>query len=161
MNAMQIIEGHTQHDRSPIAIVMSRFNGFIVDNLLKGALDGFKRHGVVASEIVVVRVPGAFELPLAAQNLAMQKKYSGILALGCVIRGATPHFDYVAGECLKGLHQVSLTHNLPIIMSVLTTDTIDQAIERAGAKAGNKGAEGACALLEMIDLLKKLPHEKK
>jgi 6,7-dimethyl-8-ribityllumazine synthase len=106
-------------------------------------------------------VPGALELPLAAQQLAKQQKYAGILALGCVIRGETPHFEYVSVESIKGLHQVSLSHHLPIIMSVLTTDTVEQAINRAGAKSGNKGAEGAFALLEMIDLLKKLPYEKK
>jgi 6,7-dimethyl-8-ribityllumazine synthase len=158
---MQIIEGHTQHHNQPIAIVMSRFNSLVVDNLLKGALDSFKRHGVVAADIMIVRVPGAMELPIAVQNIAVQKKYSGILALGCVIRGETPHFEYVAGECIKGIQQVSLNHNIPVIMGVLTTDTVEQALDRAGAKSGNKGAEGAYALLEMIDLLKKLPNEKK
>ncbi len=161
MNVMQIIEGHTQHHNQPIAIVMSRFNSLVVDNLLKGALDSFKRHGVVAADIMIVRVPGAMELPIAVQNIAVQKKYSGILALGCVIRGETPHFEYVAGECIKGIQQVSLNHNIPVIMGVLTTDTVEQALDRAGAKSGNKGAEGAYALLEMIDLLKKLPNEKK
>lgn len=161
MNVMQIIEGHTQHHNQPIAIVMSRFNSLIVDNLLKGALDSFKRHGVVAADIAVIRVPGAMELPIAIQNIAAQKKYAGILALGCVIRGETPHFDYVAGECIKGIHQVALNYNIPVIVGVLTTDTVEQAMDRAGAKSGNKGADGACALLEMIDLLKKLPNEKK
>jgi 6,7-dimethyl-8-ribityllumazine synthase len=161
MNAMQIIEGHTQHHNQPIAIVMSRFNSVIVDNLLKGALDAFKRHDVVAADIAIIRVPGALELPIAVQNVAEQKKYAGILALGCVIRGETPHFEYVASESIKGLHQISLAYNLPIIIGVLTTDTVDQAIDRCGAKSGNKGTEGACALLEMIDLLKKLPNEKK
>lgn len=161
MNAMQIIEGHTHHHNEPIAIVMSRFNNLIVDNLLKGALDAFKRHGVVAADLSVIRVPGALELPLAVQTIAAQKKYAGILALGCVIRGETPHFEYVAGESIKGLHQISLAYNVPIIMSVLTTDTVEQALDRAGSKSGNKGADGACALLEMIDLLKKLPNEKK
>ncbi len=161
MNAMQIIEGHNQNPNQPIAIVMSRFNSLIVDNLLKGALDEFKRHGVVASELTVIRVPGALELPIAVQSIAAQKKYAGILALGCVIRGDTPHFEYVASESIKGLHQISLAHDLPVIMSVLTTDTVEQALDRAGGKSGNKGAEGANALLEMIDLLKKLPHEKK
>jgi 6,7-dimethyl-8-ribityllumazine synthase len=161
MHAMQIIEGHNQHPDKPVAIVMSRFNSLVVDNLLRGALDAFKRHGVVASEIAIIRVPGAFELPLTVQQIAAQKKYAGILALGCVIRGETPHFEYVAGECIKGLHQISLAHQLPIIMSVLTTDTVEQALDRAGGKAGNKGADGAIALLEMIDLLKKIPHEEK
>ena len=161
MNIMQFIEGHATTDHSPIAIIASRFNGYIVDSLLKGAIDSFKRHGVVAADLTIVRCPGALELPLIAQNMAAQNKYAGILALGCVIRGATPHFEYVASESIKGLHQISLAYNVPIIMGVLTTDTTDQAIERAGAKSGNKGAEGACALLEMIDLLKKLPHEKK
>lgn len=161
MNAMQIIEGYTHGHNLPVAIVMSRFNSFIVDNLLKGALDSFKRHGTVAADITVVRVPGAMELPLAVHNVAAQKKYAGILALGCVIRGETPHFDYVAGECIKGIQQASIHHNVPVICSVLTTDTVEQAIDRAGAKSGNKGAEGACALLEMIDLLKKLQYEKK
>lgn len=161
MNIMQIIEGYTQHPNSPIAIVMSRFNSVIVDNLLKGALDSFKRHGIVASEIAVIRVPGALELPFTVNLIAAQKKYSGILALGCVIRGETPHFEYVASECIKGLSQVAMNHQIPVITGVLTTDTVEQALDRAGAKAGNKGAEGACALLEMIDLIKKLSHEKK
>lgn len=161
MNVMQIIEGHNLHPNLPIAIVMSRFNSLIVDNLLKGALDTFKRHGVVAAEIAVIRVPGALELPLAVQTIAAQKKYAGILALGCVIRGETPHFEYVACESIKGIQHISLAHDLPIITSVLTTDTVEQALDRAGGKSGNKGADGAIALLEMIDLLKKLPHEKK
>jgi 6,7-dimethyl-8-ribityllumazine synthase len=137
-------------------IVLSRFNHFIGDRLLEGALDALIRHGVDSAAIEVVRVPGAFEMPLALQAMAESKKYDALIALGAVIRGATPHFEYVAGECAKGVSGVQAKHGLPVAFGVLTVDTIEQAIERAGTKAGNKGAEAAVTALEMVNLLKKL-----
>ena len=139
-----------------IAIVAGRFNSFIVDHLLAGAVDTLVRHGVEAKTIDVVHTPGAFEIPLAAQSLAATKQYDGIIALGCVIRGATPHFDYVAGECAKGIAAVALKFDLPIAFGVLTVDNIEQAVERAGTKAGNKGVEAAMSVLEMVSLFKRL-----
>lgn len=139
-----------------IAIVAGRFNSFIVDHLLAGAVDTLVRHGVEAKTIDVVHTPGAFEIPLAAQRLAATKQYDGIIALGCVIRGATPHFDYVAGECAKGIAAGALKFDLPIVFGVLTVDNIEQAVERAGTKAGNKGVEAAMSVLEMVSLFKRL-----
>ena len=139
-----------------IALLVSRFNSFIVDSLLQGALDTLKRHGAQERDLVIVRVPGAFEMPLAAQRLAASKRYDAIIALGAVIRGGTPHFEYVAGECTKGLSTVSMQHDIPVAFGVLTVDTIEQAIERAGTKAGNKGAEAAMSTIEMINLLRGL-----
>lgn len=139
-----------------IAVVAGRFNSFIVDHLLAGAVDTLVRHGVEAKTIDVVQTPGAFEIPLAAQRLAATKQYDGIIALGCVIRGATPHFDYVAGECAKGIAAVALKFDLPIAFGVLTVDNIEQAVERAGTKAGNKGVEAAMSVLEMVSLFKRL-----
>lgn len=139
-----------------IAVVAGRFNSFIVDHLLAGAVDTLVRHGVEAKTIDVVHTPGAFEIPLAAQRLAATKQYDGIIALGCVIRGATPHFDYVAGECAKGIAAVTLKFDLPIAFGVLTVDNIEQAVERAGTKAGNKGVEAAMSVLEMVSLFKRL-----
>ncbi len=126
-----------------VAIVAGRFNEYIVDSLVKGATDTLVRQGVKPSQITLVQVPGCYELPLAAQRLARSGKYDAIVALGAVIRGATPHFDYVAGECASGLARVSLAEDLPVSFGVLTTETIEQAIERAGTKAGNKGADAA------------------
>lgn len=139
-----------------IALVATRFNDFIVDSLIGGARDTLVRHGVEDASLTLVRVPGSWELPLVTDRLARSGDYDGILALGCVIRGGTPHFEYVAGECAKGLGQVSQQRDVPVSFGVLTTDTIEQAIERAGTKAGNKGAESAMALLEMISLLRRL-----
>ena len=139
-----------------IVLLVSRFNSFIVDSLLQGALDTLKRHGAQERDLVIVRVPGAFEMPLAAQHLAASKRYDAIIALGAVIRGGTPHFEYVAGECTKGLSTVSMKHDIPVAFGVLTVDTIEQAIERAGTKAGNKGAEAAMSTIEMINLLRGL-----
>ena len=157
MSELVRLQGETQAKGIKLAIVVSRFNEYIVDSLLKGALDALQRVGGVAkSDITVIEVPGAFEIPLAVQKLARSKKYEAILALGCVIRGATPHFDYVAGECSHGLSRVALDEGVPIGFGVLTTDTIEQAIERAGTKAGNKGADCAMTVLEMINLLKKI-----
>ena len=137
-------------------IVAARFNDFIVESLVRGALDALKRHGASEQNIAVVRVPGAFELPLTARKLAQTKRYQAIIALGAVIKGATPHFDYVCGECASGLSKVGQETGIPVSFGVLTTDTIEQAIERAGTKAGNKGADAALVALEMANLLIKL-----
>lgn len=154
-NNIQVIEGYLQVTSKPkIAILAARFNGLIVENLINGAMDGLLRHGVAEADIHLYRVPGAYELPLLAQKVA--KNYDGCIALGAVIRGATSHFDYVAGECAKGLTQVSLALNKPIMFGVLTTDTIEQAIERAGTKAGNKGFDAALNLIEMLNLFSKI-----
>ncbi len=153
MSTLRTIEGGLNIEGGRFAILVTRFNSFISESLLKGALDGLKRHGVKDEEIHIVRVPGAFELPLVAQKLATSERYDAIIALGAVIRGATPHFDYVASETTKGLASVSLDFGLPVIFGVLTTDTIEQAIERAGTKAGNKGFEAAMTAIEMVNLL--------
>lgn len=147
------IEGNFQATDACYAIIVGRFNSFITESLLKGALDTLKRHGVNEEKITVVWAPGAYELPLVAQQLANSKKYQAIIALGAVIRGGTPHFDFVAGECAKGLAMVGLQYNLPVSFGVLTVDTIEQAIERAGTKAGNKGVEATLSALEMVSLL--------
>jgi 6,7-dimethyl-8-ribityllumazine synthase len=139
-------------DNARFAIVVARFNHFITDRLLEGALDGLRRHGVAEEQITVVRTPGAWELPLAVRSLAHQKQADAILALGAVIRGSTPHFDYVAGECAKGCASVMMDTGVPVIFGVLTTDTIEQAVERAGTKAGNKGWDAALSALEMVSL---------
>ncbi|MFI3245422.1 MAG: 6,7-dimethyl-8-ribityllumazine synthase [Ferrimonas sp.] len=154
---MKVIEGNIEAKGAKIALVVSRFNSFIVDSLLEGAIDTLKRFGQVNDEdITVVRVPGAFELPLAARRLAAKGEYDAIVALGAVIRGGTPHFDFVAGECNKGLAQVMLEFDTPVSFGVLTVDTIEQAIERAGTKAGNKGGEAALGALEMVNVLNQL-----
>ena len=141
---MHIIEGNIRATGKKFAIVVSRFNSFVVESLLEGAVDTLDRFGEVGSDdITVIRVPGAYELPMAAQRIAQSKKFDAIIALGAVIRGGTPHFDFVAGECNKGLAQVSLEYSIPVSFGVITTDSIEQAIERSGTKAGNKGAEAA------------------
>jgi 6,7-dimethyl-8-ribityllumazine synthase len=153
----QFIEGDLVASNLNIAIVVSRWNGFITERLLEGALDALKRHGGdIEGGVTVVRVPGSFEVPLAVQKLCMSEKYDAVIALGCVIRGATAHFDYVAGEATKGVSQAMLQSGVPVIFGVLTTDSIEQAIERAGTKAGNKGFEAATAAIEMANLLKAL-----
>lgn len=134
------------------AIVVGRFNHFIGDRLLEGALDGLRRHGVKDEQIVVARAPGSYEIPLAVRRFAQSGKVDAVLALGAVIRGSTPHFDYVAGEVAKGCAQIMLQTGVPVIFGVLTTDTIEQAIERAGTKAGNKGWEAALSAIEMVQL---------
>ncbi len=139
-----------------IGIVAGRFNDFIVDNLISGAIDCLVRHGASESDIDLARVPGAVEIPLAVQRMGKTAKYDAIIALGAVIRGGTPHFDYVAGECAKGLGQLTLQMDIPVSFGVLTVDTIEQAIERAGTKAGNKGEEAALSSIEMVNLLKNL-----
>lgn len=151
-----IIEGNLMPTAATFALVVSRFNSFITESLLAGALDTLKRHGVSVQNITVIRVPGAYELPLATQRLAATKKYTALIALGAVIRGGTPHFDYVASECVKGIATISLKWDIPIALGVLTVDTIEQAIERAGTKAGNKGAEAALSALEMVSLFHEL-----
>ena len=137
-------------------IVASRFNDFIVDRLLAAAVDTLTKHGVTPTDIEVVRVPGAFETPLAIKKLAATRRFNALIAVGCVIRGATPHFDYVAGEVSRGIAQLSLAHDVPVGFGVLTVDTIEQAIERAGTKGGNKGADAALAAIQMATLLKKM-----
>ena len=156
MHNVKNIEGDFSAQGARFAIIVSRFNSFVVESLVIGAIDTLKRHGIEEADITVMRVPGAFELPLLAQKVAEGKKYDCIIALGAVIRGGTPHFDYVAGEATKGLAQVSLQFGIPLSNGVLTTDTIEQAIERSGTKAGNKGAEAAMGALEMVSLLRRL-----
>jgi len=142
-----------------VALVASEFNHFIVQQLVDGAVDALGRHGVKQQDISLVWVPGAFELPLAADVLAAAGRFDAIIALGAVIRGGTPHFDYVAGECSRGIAHVGLKHGLPVIFGVLTTDTVDQALERAGSGAGNKGFDTAVAALQMIALMDRLHGE--
>ncbi|MGS0679676.1 6,7-dimethyl-8-ribityllumazine synthase [Shewanella sp. 125m-7] len=157
---MNVVQGNIESKNAKVAIVVSRFNSFVVDSLLNGAVDTLKRFGQVADEnITVVKVPGAVELPLAARRVAASGKFDGIIALGAVIRGGTPHFDFVAGECNKGLAQVALEFDIPVSFGVLTTDTIEQAIERSGTKAGNKGGEAALGLLEMVNVLQALEEQ--
>ena len=154
---MKIIEGGLAAPEAKIAIVISRFNSFINEQLLAGAVDTLKRTGQVQDDnITVVRMPGAVELPLVAKRVAVSKKYDAIIALGTVIRGGTPHFEFVANECNKGLAQVSLDYEIPVAFGVLTTDSIDQAIERAGTKMGNKGSEAALSALEMVNVMAEL-----
>ncbi len=150
------IEGTLLDSGGSFAIVVSRFNGFITERLLEGALDGLSRHGVSDDRITVVRCPGAFELPLVAARVAASGIYDAVICLGAVIRGSTSHFDYVAGESAKGLAMVSMKADLPVVFGVLTTDSIEQAIERAGTKHGNKGWEAAATAIEMVNLLKSI-----
>ncbi len=156
MSQYNTLEGELIVNGSTFGIAVARFNSFVVESLLEGAVDCLQRHGAKSTDIEVVRVPGAFELPLAVQRMAATKKYDAIIALGAVIRGGTPHFDYVAGECTKGLSMVMMQQNVPVSFGVLTVDTIEQAIERAGTKAGNKGAEATLSAIEMVNLLKKI-----
>ena len=156
MDKIKITEGDLIARDARFTIVASRFNDFIVESLVKGAVDCLRRHGVNETDIEVIRVPGAYEIPLAVDKVASQRRCDGIVALGAVIRGATPHFEFVAGECTSGIAAVSRQHGIPIGIGVLTTDTIEQAIERAGTKAGNKGEEAALAVIEMVNLLRKL-----
>ena len=153
---IKTIEGVLRADQARFCLVVSRWNAFIVEHLEKGALDALLRHGVAESDLTIVRVPGAFEMPVAIERIARKGSYDAIIALGAVIRGGTPHFEYVAGECVKGMAHVSLKYGLPVAFGVLTVDSIEQAIERAGTKAGNKGAEAALSALEMVDLLRQL-----
>lgn len=151
---MKVIEGNIRATGKKFAVLVSRFNSFVVESLLDGALDTLERHGEVnPDDITIIRVPGAYELPLVAKKAAASGKFDGIIALGAVIRGGTPHFDFVAGECNKGLAQVSLDSSIPLAFGVITTDTIEQAIERSGTKAGNKGSEAAHSALEMVNVI--------
>jgi 6,7-dimethyl-8-ribityllumazine synthase len=152
----QVIEGNFQASGKKVALVAGRFNAFITKNLVDGAVDTLVRHGIDDSAITLVWAPGAFEIPLVVKRVAATGAYDAIIALGCVIRGGTPHFDYVAGEAAKGIGQLALQCNIPILFGVLTTDSIEQAIERAGTKAGNKGADAAMAALEMMSLMEQL-----
>jgi 6,7-dimethyl-8-ribityllumazine synthase len=152
----KMIEGNFSANTGKYAIVVARFNEFIVNSLLDGAIDALRRHGVADENITVVKVPGAFELPLTVRRIAKQGGSDAIIALGAVIRGGTPHFDYVAGQCASGIARVALEEDLPVVFGVLTTDTIEQAIERSGTKAGNKGADSAMTALEMVSLFRNL-----
>ena len=154
--ANSVMEGKLKAEGFRFAIIVSRFNDFICSRLVEGAMDALMRHGASEKNVVLVKVPGAFEMPLVAKKLAESNKHDVVICLGAVIRGATPHFDYVAAEVSKGIANVSLDSNIPITFGVLTTDTLEQAIERAGSKSGNKGYEAAMAAIEMANLFKEL-----
>lgn len=156
MNVSHVVEGHLNAAGRRFALVVSRFNSFIVEQLVTGAVDALVRHGADPANITIYRAPGAFELPVLAQRVARQGGIDALIALGAVIRGSTPHFDYVAGEATKGLAQVAMQAGLPVAFGVLTVDNIEQAIERAGTKAGNKGAEAALSAIEMADLFSRI-----
>jgi 6,7-dimethyl-8-ribityllumazine synthase len=156
MDKLRTIEGDLSARDLRIGIVAARFNEFIVESLLRGAIDALLRHGANEKDITLVRVPGAWEMPWAVKKMAASRRYDAIIALGTVIRGATPHFDYVAGECTKGIAQAGLAADTPVAFGVLTTDTIEQALERAGTKAGNKGADAALSAIEMARLWPRL-----
>ena len=154
----KVIEGELLARDLRFAIVAARFNDFVVEPLIRGALDALRRHGVVEKQIDIVRVPGAFDIPIVARKLALAHRHEALIALGCVIRGQTPHFDYVAGECAGGIARIALESGVPIAFGVLTTDTAEQAVDRAGGKAGNKGADAALVALEMANLLRRLDN---
>ncbi|XXJ21079.1 6,7-dimethyl-8-ribityllumazine synthase [Desulfovibrio caledoniensis] len=154
--SVKTIEGMLDAKGLKIAIVAARFNDFIVDRLISGAVDYLVRHGASEDDLTLIRLPGAFELPIAAQKLARSGEYAGIVVLGAVIRGGTPHFDYVCSECAKGIAHASMESGVPMGFGLLTCDSLDQAIERAGAKAGNKGVEAASALLETVRVLEQI-----
>jgi 6,7-dimethyl-8-ribityllumazine synthase len=156
MTDMRVIEGDLLARDLRFAIVAARFNEFIVEQLVRGAVEALKRHGAKEQQLTLVRVPGAFDMPVAVRQLAKSGKYDAVIALGAVIKGATAHFDYVAGECASGLARAANDTEVPVAFGVLTTDTIEQAIERAGTKAGNKGADAAVCALEMANLLRSL-----
>lgn len=156
MSTIKTIEGDFQGGSARYALVVARFNSFVVDKLVEGALDTLRRYGVKDTDITIVRAPGAWELPVLTQHVLAAGTYDAVIALGAVIRGGTPHFEYVAGECVKGLSVVSLESRTPVSFGVLTVDTIEQAIERSGTKAGNKGAEAALSAMEMVSVIRKL-----
>jgi 6,7-dimethyl-8-ribityllumazine synthase len=156
MDQPRIIEGDLSVRDLRIAFVAARFNEFVVEPLVRGALDALKRHGVTEKQVEIVRVPGAFEIPIVLRKLALSRRYDALVALGAVIRGDTPHFDYVAGECAGGVSRVALESGVPIAFGVLTTETVEQAMDRAGGKAGNKGADAALTAIEMVNLLRRL-----
>ena len=153
---MTVIEGDFSAGGARFAILAARFNALVVEQLEAGALDALRRHGVAERNITRIKAPGAWELPVVAQRLAASGRYDAIIAVGAVIRGATPHFDYVAGACAKGLAQVALRSSLPVAFGVLTVDSIEQAMERSGTKAGNKGAEAALAALETVNVMQRI-----
>ncbi len=153
---MQTIEGVMTSGKGRYAIVVARWNAFVVESLVEGAADCLRRHGVADDQISVIRCPGAFEIPLVVKKVAESGNYDAVIALGAVIRGGTPHFEYVSGECSSGLTRVSLETGVPVANGVLTVDTIEQAIERSGTKAGNKGEEAAVTAIEMVNLLDQL-----
>ena len=156
LNEITTYEGQFQNSKGRYVLVVTRFNSFVVEPLVACAIDVLRRHGINQNQIHIVRVPGAYELPVTCQQVVRTLKPDAVIALGAVIRGSTPHFDFVAGEAAKGLAQVSLNNSVPVCFGVITTDTIEQAIERAGCKAGNKGADAAMTALEMVDLFKQL-----
>ena len=156
MDKIKTTEGDLVVRDARFAIVASRFNDFIVASLLRAAVRCLQQHGAVDADIEIIRVPGAFEMPLAVDKVAGSRRFDGVIALGCVIRGGTPHFDYVAGECVKGVAAASQRHGVPVGFGILTTDTIEQAIERAGTKAGNKGEEATLAVIEMVNTLRRV-----
>ena len=153
---LKIFEGELLARDLRFAVVAARFNDMVVDALVRGAVDVLKRHGATEKQIEIVRVPGAFDIPIVARKLALSRRYEALIALGAVVRGQTPHFDYVAGECASGLARIALESGVPIAFGVLTTDTMEQALDRAGGKAGNKGADAALAAIEMANLLRRL-----
>lgn len=152
----KVIEGELIARDLRFAFIAARFNDFVVESLIRGALDALKRHGAAEKQIDIVRVPGAFDIPIVARKLALSRRYEALVALGAVVRGQTPHFDYVAGECASGIARIALESGVPIAFGVLTTDTMEQALDRAGGKGGNKGADAALAALEMANLLRRL-----
>jgi len=156
MDTIKTTQGDLIVRDARFAIVAARFNDFIVESLIKGALHALRQHGAEDGNLEIVRVPGAFEMPIAVDKIAATRRFDGIIALGAVIRGGTPHFDYVAGECVKGITAAGQRHGVPIGNGVLTVDTIEQAIERAGTKAGNKGEEATLAVIEMVNLLRRI-----
>ncbi|MFQ5935870.1 MAG: 6,7-dimethyl-8-ribityllumazine synthase [Acidiferrobacterales bacterium] len=156
MNTTRRIEGDVLARGARFGIILSRFNDFIGERLLQGALDTLERHGAESTQLEVVRVPGSYEMALAAKTMAASKRYDALIALGVIIRGETPHFEYVAGQCAAGLSRVSLDFDIPLGFGVLTVDTIEQAIARAGSKAGNKGVQAALAAIEMVNLIKQI-----
>lgn len=152
----RMIEGELLARDLRFGFIAARFNDFVVEPLIRGALDALKRHGATEKQIEIVRVPGAFDIPIVARKLALSRRYDALIALGAVVRGQTPHFDYVAGECASGLARIALESGVPVAFGVLTTDTMEQAVDRAGGKAGNKGADAALAAIEMANLLRRL-----
>jgi 6,7-dimethyl-8-ribityllumazine synthase len=156
MDKIKTIEGDLIVRDARFAIVATRFNEFIVESLIRGAVHSLRQHGADDGDLQIIRVPGAFEMPVAVEKVAASRRFDGIIALGAVIRGGTPHFDYVAGECVKGITAAGQRHGVPIGNGVLTVDTIEQAIERAGTKAGNKGEEATLAVIEMVNLLRRI-----
>lgn len=156
MDTPRVIEGDLQARDLRFVILASRFNEFVVDTLVRGALDALRRHGASDKQVEVVRVPGAYDMPLVARKLALSRRYDAIIAVGAVIRGQTSHYEHVAGECAAGLSRVSVETGIPVAFGVLTTENTEQAIDRAGGKAGNKGADAAASAIELVNLLRRL-----